>query len=120
MLSDWADSTLEVTIAKVSVEVSNLDDTSNVNDLVRFVNLVKAFKPFLPVLNQYITLSTSTPPPSDDKFVRAKMIVAAGLNDIVHALETLLKWVNNPKTTDEKFFSATDVIREMKEVVNDL
>jgi len=102
-VQDWAESTLEVLAANIGSRVNDVDKCQSANDLVPFVNLVKAFKPHLPSLNKFIMVSTSMPPPSDDKFVRARLIVLAGLKDVNSALEALLAWFAR-SPSDEQFF----------------
>lgn len=69
----------------------------------------------MPALNTFIMVSSSTPPPSDDKFLRAKLIVQAGLNDSASALRSLRRWLIS--APDDKFNQAAELVKLIRETL---
>jgi len=64
-------------------------------------------------------VTTTNPPPSDDKFVRARSIVMAGIGDVAKALESFHKWLTDSARPppDDSFFAAADLVRDIKAIV---
>eukprot|EP01128_Nolandella_sp_AFSM9_P003008 TRINITY_DN1346_c0_g1_i1.p1 TRINITY_DN1346_c0_g1~~TRINITY_DN1346_c0_g1_i1.p1 ORF type:complete len:393 (-),score=62.12 TRINITY_DN1346_c0_g1_i1:108-1286(-) len=115
---EWADSTLEIVEMKLTDKVDSLDAVTNVTELAGFIQLSRTFTTqVLPKLNNFITISTSTPPPNDDKFIRAKSIVKSGLTDSLNAIERLRQYLHTESVHLADFFAALVVVDEIKSAV---